>query len=224
MKAAWTFAKKGLFKRGMFLMLFGGVIVFSPLLLALPSSLASRDTYVFITATWLMIYTLPAGGITAIVGLVDLASKPNSLVGRRLLFTLFFFFGFFWLFAGLVLLAIGYPGSDIDSQGYSMFPLSAVSFIFMALAFILLFRREAKGLTSSRPSVAAESANQAPSTAKKTLVVIGIFFGASLALGSIFDFNRIDLDPTAAVRGGVSLVAGAGIIWLSLRSLKGGRK
>ena len=224
MKQVWTYTTKGLFKRGMVLMLIGGVIVFSPLLLALPSSLSSRDSYIFITATWLMIFTLPAGGIIAFVGLVDLASKPNSLVGRRLLFTLFFFFGFFCLFAGLALLSIGYPGSDIDSQGYSMFPLSGVSFLLMALAFILLFRREAKGFTSSRPSVAAESANQAPSTAKKTLAVIGIFFGASLALGSIRDFNYIDVDPGAAVRGGVSLVAGAGIIWLSLRSLKVGRK
>ena len=148
MKEVWTYTAKGLFKRGMVLMLIGGVIVFCPLLLALPSSLASRDSYIFITATWLMIFTLPAGGITAIVGLVDLASKPNSLVGRRLLFTLSFFFGFFWLFAGLALLAIGYPGSDIDAQGYSMFPLSGMSFLLMALAFILLFRREAKGFTS----------------------------------------------------------------------------
>jgi hypothetical protein len=148
MKQVWTYTTKGLFKRGMVLMLIGGVIVFSPLLLALSSSLASRDIYSGSAAIWLILITLPAGGITAIVGLVDLASKPNSLVGRRLLFTLFFFFGFFWLFVGLGLLAIGYPGSDIDAQGYSMFPLSGVSFLLMALAFILLFRREAKGLTS----------------------------------------------------------------------------
>ena len=144
MKAAWSFAKKGLFKRGMFLMLFGGVIVFSPLLLALPSSLSSRDMYIFVTASWLMIFTLPAGGITAIVGLVQLASQPNALLGRRFLFTFFLFFGFFWLFVGLALLAIGYPGSDIDSQGYSMFPLSGVCFLLMALAFIWLFKRETR--------------------------------------------------------------------------------
>ena len=148
MKAAWTFAKKGLFKRGMVLMLIGGVIVFSPLLLALPSSLASRDIYSGSAALWLIMFTLPAGGITAIVGLVQLASQPNSLLGRRLLFTLSLFFGFFWLFVGLGLIAIGYPGSDIDSQGYSMLPFSAFNFLLMALAFILLFRREARGLTS----------------------------------------------------------------------------
>ena len=148
MKAAWTFAKKGLFKRGMFLMLFGGAIVFSPLLLALPSSLASRDIYSGSAALWLIMFTLPAGGITAIVGLVQLASQPNSLLGRRLLFTLSLFFGFFWLVVGLGLLGIGYPGSDIDAQGYSMFPLSGMSFLLMALAFILLFRREAKGFTA----------------------------------------------------------------------------
>jgi hypothetical protein len=144
MKAAWTYAKKGLFKRGMLLMLFGGAIVFSPLLLALPSSLASRDIYSGSAALWLMMITLPAGGITAIVGLVQLASQPNSLLGRRFLFTFFLFFGFFWLFVGLGLLAIGYPGSDADSQGYSMFPLSGVSFLLMALAFIWLFKRETR--------------------------------------------------------------------------------
>jgi hypothetical protein len=148
MKAAWTYAKKGLFKRGMLLMLFGGAIVFSPLLLALPSSLASRNIYSGSAALWLIMFTLPAGGITAIVGLVQLASQPNSLLGRRLLFTLSLFFGFFWLFVGLGLLAIGYPGSDIDSQGYASLLSSAFSFLLMALAFILLFRREAKGLTS----------------------------------------------------------------------------
>ena len=144
MKAAWTYAKKGLFKRGMFLMLFGGAIVFSPLLLALPSSVASRDIYSGSAALWLMMITLPAGGITAIVGLVQLASQPNALIGRRLLFTFFLFFGFFWLFVGLALLAIGYPGSDLDSQGYSMFPLSGASFLLMALSFIWLFKREAR--------------------------------------------------------------------------------
>ena len=73
-------------------------------------------------------------------------------------------------------------------------------------------------------SVPEETANQAPSTAKKTLAVIGIFVGASVALGSFLDFILIGVDPTAAVRGVVSLIAGSGIIWLSLRSLKVGRK
>jgi len=148
MKAAWTYAKKGLFKRGMNLMLVGGALVFSPLLFAFSSSLQSRDIYSGSAALWLIMFTLPAGGITAIVGLVQLASQPNSLLGRRLLFTLSLFFGFFWLFVGLGLLAIGYPGSDIDSQGYASLLSSAFSFVLMALAFILLFRREAKGLTS----------------------------------------------------------------------------
>jgi divalent metal cation (Fe/Co/Zn/Cd) transporter len=96
----------------------------------------------------------------------------------------------------------------------------------VSLAMIYFGWRLSKDTSSaaSRPSVAAESANQAPSTAKKTLAVIGILIGASLALGSFLDFILIGADPTAAVRGGVSLVAGSGIIWMSLRSLKVGRK
>ncbi len=146
MKEMWAYAKTGLFKRGMSLMLVGGALVVSPLLLAFISSLQSRDIYSGSAALWLIMFTLPAGGITAIVGLVQLASQPNSLLGRRLLFTLNLFFGFLWLFVGLGLLAIGYPGSDIDSQGYGSLLTSVFSFLLMALAFVLLFRREAKGL------------------------------------------------------------------------------
>jgi hypothetical protein len=146
MKEMWAYAKTGLFKRGMNLMLVGGALVVSPLLLAFISSLQSRDIYSGSAALWLIMFTLPAGGITAIVGLVQLASQPNSLLGRRLLFTLNLFFGFLWLFVGLGLLAIGYPGSDIYSQGFGSLLTSVFSFLLMALAFVLLFRREAKGL------------------------------------------------------------------------------
>ena len=73
-------------------------------------------------------------------------------------------------------------------------------------------------------SVPEETANQAPSAATKTLAVMGIFFGASVSLSSFSTFILIGIDPMYAVWGAVSLVAGAGIIWLSLRSLKVGSK
>jgi hypothetical protein len=73
-------------------------------------------------------------------------------------------------------------------------------------------------------SVPEETANQAPSAATKTLAVMGIFFGASVSLSSFSTFILIGVDPMYAVWSAVSLIAGAGIIWLSLRSLKVGRK
>jgi hypothetical protein len=72
--------------------------------------------------------------------------------------------------------------------------------------------------------VPEETANQAPSAATKTLAVIGIFFGASVAFGSLTTFILVGIDPMYAVWGAVSLIAGAGIILFSLRSLKVGRK
>ena len=73
-------------------------------------------------------------------------------------------------------------------------------------------------------SVPEETANQAPSAATKTLAVMGVFFGVSVSLSSFSTFILIGIDPMYAVWGAVSLVAGAGIIWLSLRSLKVGSK
>jgi hypothetical protein len=69
-----------------------------------------------------------------------------------------------------------------------------------------------------------ETTIQAPSAATKTLAVMGIFFGASISLSSFSTFILIGIDPMYAVWSAVSLIAGAGIIWLSLRSLKVGRK
>jgi len=73
-------------------------------------------------------------------------------------------------------------------------------------------------------SVPEDTANQAPSAATKTLAVMGVFFGVSVSLSSFSTFILIGIDPMYAVWGAVSLVAGAGIIWLSLRSLKVGSK
>ena len=73
-------------------------------------------------------------------------------------------------------------------------------------------------------SVPEDTANQAPSAATKTLAVMGVFFGVSVSLSSFSTFILIGVDPMYAVWSAVSLIAGAGIIWLSLRGLKVGSK
>jgi hypothetical protein len=93
----------------------------------------------------------------------------------------------------------------------------------VSLAMIYFGWRLSKQKTETT-SVPEEAANQVPTAATKTLAVIGIFIGSSTSLGSFSTFILIGIDPMYAVWGVVSLVAGAGIIWLSLRSLKGGRK
>jgi heme/copper-type cytochrome/quinol oxidase subunit 2 len=93
----------------------------------------------------------------------------------------------------------------------------------VSLAMIYFGWRLSKQKTETT-SVPEEAANQVPTSATKTLAVIGIFIGSSTSLGSFSTFILIGIDPMYAVWSVVSLVAGAGIIWLSLRSLKGGRK
>jgi hypothetical protein len=135
------FARSGLFKTGMKLMIVGGVISFIPILPALLSAVQTGDSMSSSAAIWFMVLTLPIGGVIAILGLVKLASQTGARVFRRLLFTSGLFFGLFFLGCGFGLLAVEQKNASVSGSS-GLFALAAFNLIVVVITFISLFRAE----------------------------------------------------------------------------------
>lgn len=135
------FARHGLFKNGMKLMIVGGAIAFTPILLALLSAVQTGDVMSSSAAIWFMVMTLPIGGVIAILGLVKLASQSGARVFRRLLFTSGLFFGLFFLGCGFGLLAVEQKNASV-SGSTGLFALSVFNLLLVLITFISLFRAE----------------------------------------------------------------------------------